>query len=98
MELLGGAPRTARRSATSLSPPRCGLARGRRQRRPAAHKDRARHRASRRDRKSTRLNSSHVSISYAVFCLKQKTTPHISSPPSPHTTRADHTSTIRNHL
>src|SRR5207249_7624775 len=25
------------------------------------------------DRKSTRLNSSHVSISYAVFCLKQKT-------------------------
>src|SRR5699024_12376633 len=27
------------------------------------------------DRKSTRLNSSHVSISYAVFCLKKKTTP-----------------------
>src|SRR5438067_12564455 len=26
------------------------------------------------DRKSTRLNSSHVSISYAVFCLKKKTT------------------------
>src|SRR5207249_5581383 len=26
-----------------------------------------------RDRKSTRLNSSHVSISYAVFCLKKKT-------------------------
>src|SRR6266481_2036625 len=25
-----------------------------------------------RDRKSTRLNSSHSSISYAVFCLKQK--------------------------
>src|SRR5699024_12699226 len=25
-----------------------------------------------RDRKSTRLNSSHVSISYAVFCLKNK--------------------------
>src|SRR5699024_11461945 len=25
------------------------------------------------DRKSTRLNSSHVSISYAVFCLKTKT-------------------------
>src|SRR5699024_11322645 len=24
------------------------------------------------DRKSTRLNSSHVSISYAVFCLKEK--------------------------
>src|SRR5699024_12721326 len=32
------------------------------------------------DRKSTRLNSSHVSISYAVFCLKKKknsTTRHI---------------------
>src|SRR5690554_7441002 len=31
------------------------------------------------DRKSTRLNSSHVRISYAVFCLKKKkknTTPH----------------------
>src|SRR6266487_6422670 len=27
---------------------------------------------SRRDRKSTRLNSSHPSISYAVFCLKKK--------------------------
>src|SRR5699024_12540539 len=26
----------------------------------------------RQDRKSTRLNSSHVSISYAVFCLKKK--------------------------
>src|SRR5690625_2716358 len=27
---------------------------------------------ARRDRKSTRLNSSHVAISYAVFCLKKK--------------------------
>src|SRR5437660_4030642 len=27
------------------------------------------------DRKSTRLNSSHVASSYAVFCLKQKTPP-----------------------
>src|SRR5438067_5730348 len=27
---------------------------------------------TRQDRKSTRLNSSHVSISYAVFCLKKK--------------------------
>src|SRR5690606_41789383 len=27
------------------------------------------------DRKSTRLNSSHVKISYAVFCLKKKNTP-----------------------
>src|SRR5699024_2015677 len=30
------------------------------------------------DRKSTRLNSSHVSISYAVFCLKKKN--HVSTP------------------
>src|SRR5690242_21621634 len=29
------------------------------------------------DRKSTRLNSSHMSISYAVFCLKKKTPHHI---------------------
>src|SRR5207249_9966596 len=29
-----------------------------------------------RDRKSTRLNSSHVSISYAVFCLKKKKKKH----------------------
>src|SRR5688572_32756642 len=29
-------------------------------------------RARRRDRKSTRLNSSHSQISYAVFCLKKK--------------------------
>src|SRR5215467_8765383 len=28
---------------------------------------------ARRDRKSTRLNSSHLVISYAVFCLKKKT-------------------------
>src|SRR5690242_21183160 len=28
--------------------------------------------AARQDRKSTRLNSSHMSISYAVFCLKKK--------------------------
>src|SRR2546430_11433290 len=30
------------------------------------------------DRKSTRLNSSHSQISYAVFCLKKKRTYHIS--------------------
>src|SRR3712207_8696066 len=29
-----------------------------------------------RDRKSTRLNSSHANISYAVFCLKKKTLVH----------------------
>src|SRR3712207_6911006 len=30
-------------------------------------------RGRQRDRKSTRLNSSHANISYAVFCLKKKT-------------------------
>src|SRR2546430_8021420 len=30
-----------------------------------------------RDRKSTRLNSSHSQISYAVFCLKKKTKKHL---------------------
>src|SRR5690349_23749578 len=34
-------------------------------------RERARRRRS-QDRKSTRLNSSHVEISYAVFCLKKK--------------------------
>src|SRR5690606_40282298 len=33
------------------------------------------HSSSYRDRKSTRLNSSHVKISYAVFCLKKKKKP-----------------------
>src|SRR3712207_8359438 len=33
---------------------------------------RGRHEGERRDRKSTRLNSSHANISYAVFCLKKK--------------------------
>src|SRR5258708_31240651 len=31
------------------------------------------------DRKSTRLNSSHQIISYAVFCFKKKTDPHVPS-------------------
>src|SRR3712207_8688058 len=49
-----------------------GLRRGRRARaaRGLRPHDRCRQRA---DRKSTRLNSSHANISYAVFCLKKKT-------------------------
>src|SRR2546430_6945631 len=35
--------------------------------------------SSRADRKSTRLNSSHSQISYAVFCLKKKKPPLLSS-------------------
>src|SRR5690242_21535140 len=34
----------------------------------------------REDRKSTRLNSSHMSISYAVFCLKKKTRKNLPGP------------------
>src|SRR3712207_8641165 len=46
-----------------------------------ARQGRARHRGQRLagDRKSTRLNSSHANISYAVFCLKKKK---IIKPPS----------------
>src|SRR5436305_6482142 len=43
--------------------------------RPGAVEHRGRRHAphrARQDRKSTRLNSSHVRISYAVFCLKKK--------------------------
>src|SRR5437899_4659648 len=49
---------------------------------PAQNAERARavvnalqreHYRTRSDRKSTRLNSSHLGISYAVFCLKKKT-------------------------
>src|SRR3712207_9268465 len=36
------------------------------------HEGCIRPRQRRRDRKSTRLNSSHANISYAVFCLKKK--------------------------
>src|SRR6267154_2739393 len=39
---------------------------------PAAPDVSGRHNGVCRDRKSTRLNSSHPSISYAVFCLKKK--------------------------
>src|SRR5437868_15008162 len=39
---------------------------------PAAQEDPSSPIAGSSDRKSTRLNSSHVSISYAVFCLKKK--------------------------
>src|SRR2546430_7306067 len=37
--------------------------------------------AKQRDRKSTRLNSSHSQISYAVFCLKKKKTNNVRTHP-----------------
>src|SRR5206468_12127470 len=56
------APSAARSRPPRSSPPRTGYSRS-----PT--------RASARDRKSTRLNSSHDQISYAVFCLKKKKKP-----------------------
>src|SRR5436853_6781661 len=48
-------------------------AKARRRREPAGRARAARVRRLRvEDRKSTRLNSSHLGISYAVFCLKKK--------------------------
>src|SRR5689334_24745005 len=51
-------------------------------------RDRGAERAADQDRKSTRLNSSHSSISYAVFCLKKKTTEHELDPTRCCTSRA----------
>src|SRR3712207_8871766 len=45
---------------------------GRRPRRPRGTPGRGAAPHAERDRKSTRLNSSHANISYAVFCLKKK--------------------------
>src|SRR5579871_7014659 len=53
------------RSCGRALPPRRGRSR-------AACRGGCRPGRPRRDRKSTRLNSSHVEISYAVFCLKKK--------------------------
>src|SRR6266446_8399268 len=54
------------------APPRRSHMRIRRGPARAARRVRVRPRRSRGDRKSTRLNSSHLVISYAVFCLKKK--------------------------
>src|SRR3712207_7538836 len=62
-------PLRVRREAArrdQVAPPRAGRGRGRRLSATA--------RSGGEDRKSTRLNSSHANISYAVFCLKKKTT------------------------
>src|SRR3712207_8168715 len=49
-----------------------GTARERGTHTPQAEWDGVRRPRNGRDRKSTRLNSSHANISYAVFCLKKK--------------------------
>src|SRR5206468_10976731 len=60
--------RDARRPGAAVRAARRACARGRAE----ADAGRAADRAAGRDRKSTRLNSSHDQISYAVFCLKKK--------------------------
>src|SRR3712207_8058225 len=64
----------AGRPQPAVAPPRLDARRvhraGDRRVRPALAAPRPR---PRRDRKSTRLNSSHANISYAVFCFKKKT-------------------------
>src|SRR5260221_3899725 len=61
-------------------------------RQPLNPRDKFVHARERIDRKSTRLNSSHTVISYAVFCLKKKTTEGAASSerdatPTPHAQR-----------
>src|SRR5947209_1459125 len=46
---------------------------------PGQHQSSARMGVLGEDRKSTRLNSSHANISYAVFCLKKTTASHASA-------------------
>src|SRR5690242_21139636 len=50
------------------------------------------------DRKSTRLNSSHMSISYAVFCLKKKKKKNKEKLPSPTTMHTRAAPSQRNHV
>src|SRR2546429_4676413 len=57
-----------------------------RRREPARQRVERNHRCGEPDRKSTRLNSSHGYISYAVFCLKKKNTKH--------TTQVEHASAL----
>src|SRR3712207_7924953 len=63
--------RSRRRHAPRAARPRDGVPG------PHPHLDGDR-RGAARDRKSTRLNSSHANISYAVFCLKKKTSTGVS--------------------
>src|SRR5690349_24204257 len=63
-----------RQAGGSLPAPGIGLLGAERSRRagPVSQNERSETAPPAEDRKSTRLNSSHVEISYAVFCLKKK--------------------------
>src|SRR3712207_8611604 len=67
---LGG--RTMEASAHACPTPRRTLPKDLLDRRPAHCRPAHRRPVHGEDRKSTRLNSSHANISYAVFCLKKK--------------------------
>src|SRR3712207_7912042 len=67
----GGGVAEPRDRRVAVGQGRHGVGRAAGDRRPRAH----------RDRKSTRLNSSHANISYAVFCLKKKKIPHYTTVP-----------------
>src|SRR5205807_3299358 len=69
-------PRCRRSSHRS---PGVDARRGSPSRRASTPGDRCDERLQRGDRKSTRLNSSHLVISYAVFCLKKKKILHTST-------------------
>src|SRR6266487_4418750 len=71
-EAAGHAGRAARASRAAVEAPRRPA--GGEHRRRGADCPHCSRPQDRRDRKSTRLNSSHPSISYAVFCLKKKKT------------------------
>src|SRR5204863_5169097 len=68
-DLRGTPDRRQGRPAQGRAPPPDALVRRAGVRRPARVQRRG---PQAEDRKSTRLNSSHVEISYAVFCLKKK--------------------------
>src|SRR5690349_25021178 len=71
LSLHDALPIWAASTTGSSSAARCGSSRGATCRTSRSRASSSA-RASTRDRKSTRLNSSHVEISYAVFCLKKK--------------------------
>src|SRR3712207_6936351 len=72
--LFRSRPRAGRRATRAARAPAGARAsRHASGRRPLAGSAPASASPSRADRKSTRLNSSHANISYAVFCLKNKT-------------------------
>src|SRR6266480_7787730 len=75
---------TYRWSVLVVQPPRASSASATQADRYAASSSRPAHsgyRPDSQDRKSTRLNSSHMSISYAVFCLKKKKKKKKGTPP-----------------